>query len=106
MTQPPIPSEGGRAPRGLTGADLMTARQVAELLGVPLSTVQEWGCRGVLPRVKLGRHVALRSGPRRAHDPGATSGSRRAGADLLSGQPAQTVRVLTNIWVPSLVRST
>lgn len=44
-------------PRGLTRADLMTAGQVAELLGVPVSTVREWGRRGVLPRVKLGRHV-------------------------------------------------
>ena len=43
--------------QGLTRQDLMTARQVADLLGVPLSTVHEWGRRGVLPRVKLGRHV-------------------------------------------------
>jgi excisionase family DNA binding protein len=57
MTQLPISIEGGTVPRGLTRADLMTARQVAELLGVPLSTVHEWGRRGVLPRVKLGRHV-------------------------------------------------
>jgi excisionase family DNA binding protein len=35
----------------------MTAREVAELLDVPLSTVLEWGRRGTLPRVKLGRHV-------------------------------------------------
>lgn len=44
-------------PCGLTRADLMTAGQVAELLSVPVSTVREWGRRGVLPRVKLGRHV-------------------------------------------------
>ena len=44
-------------PRGLTRADLMTAMQVAELLGVPVSTVREWGRNGTLPRVKLGRHV-------------------------------------------------
>ncbi len=45
------------APRGLTRAELMTAREVAELLAVPISTVREWGRKGTLPRVKLGRHV-------------------------------------------------
>jgi excisionase family DNA binding protein len=45
------------APRGLTRSELMTAREVAELLGVPVSTVHEWGRNGTLPRVKLGRHV-------------------------------------------------
>ena len=44
-------------PRGLTRAELMTATEVAELLGVPVSTVREWGRNGTLPRVKLGRHV-------------------------------------------------
>ena len=29
-------------PRGLTRGELMTGREVAELLGVPLSTVLEW----------------------------------------------------------------
>ncbi len=45
------------APRGLTRAELMTAREVAELIAVPISTVREWGRNGTLPRVKLGRHV-------------------------------------------------
>jgi excisionase family DNA binding protein len=44
-------------PRGFTRAELMTAREVAELLAVPISTVREWGRNGTLPRVKLGRHV-------------------------------------------------
>ena len=44
-------------PRGLTRSELMTAREVAEMLGVPVSTVREWGRKGTLPRVKLGRHV-------------------------------------------------
>ncbi len=42
---------------GLTRADLMTAADVANLLGVPVSTVRHWGRAGVLPRIKLGRHV-------------------------------------------------
>ena len=44
-------------PRGLTRSELMTAREVAALLEVPVSTVHEWGRNGTLPRVKLGRHV-------------------------------------------------
>ena len=44
-------------PRSLTRGELMTAREVAELLAVPISTVREWGRNGTLPRVKLGRHV-------------------------------------------------
>ena len=42
---------------GLTRADLMTAAEVATLLGVPVSTVRHWGREGLLPRIKLGRHV-------------------------------------------------
>ena len=42
---------------GLTRADLMTAADVASLLDVPVSTVRHWGRAGVLPRIKLGRHV-------------------------------------------------
>jgi excisionase family DNA binding protein len=41
----------------MTRADLLTAAQVADLLGVPISTVREWGRNGTLPRIKLGRHV-------------------------------------------------
>jgi excisionase family DNA binding protein len=48
--------EPGR-PVGLTRSELMTVREVAELLDVPVSTVHEWGRNGTLPRVKLGRHV-------------------------------------------------
>ena len=43
--------------RGLTRADLMTAREVAEMLDVPISTILHWGRVGLLPRIKLGRHV-------------------------------------------------
>ena len=45
------------AARGLTRAELMTAREVAALLEVPISTVLERGRNGTLPRVKLGRNV-------------------------------------------------
>ena len=43
--------------RSLTRAELMTARELAGVLGVPVSTVLHWGRVGILPRVKLGRHV-------------------------------------------------
>jgi DNA-binding transcriptional regulator YiaG len=33
-------------PRGLTRAELMTSQEVAELVGVPVSTVREWGRKG------------------------------------------------------------
>jgi excisionase family DNA binding protein len=36
---------------------MMTAREVADLLEVPVSTVHEWGRNGTLPRVSSGRHV-------------------------------------------------
>ena len=63
MTAPITLNRAARAPeplpppRGLTRTDLMTATEVAELLGVPVSTVREWGRNGKLPRIKLGRHV-------------------------------------------------
>lgn len=34
----------------------MTAQQVASLLQVPASTVDDYARRGVLPSLKLGRH--------------------------------------------------
>lgn len=40
---------------GLTAADVMTAGEVAELLHVPKSTVEDWARRGVLPSRKVGR---------------------------------------------------
>jgi hypothetical protein len=38
--------DGLGTPRGLTRAELMTAREVAALLDVPISTVLEWGRNG------------------------------------------------------------
>jgi len=51
------PSTDDDRPHGLTRADIMTAREVADMLGVPVSTILHWGRTGILPRVKLGRHV-------------------------------------------------
>ena len=39
----------------LTAADVLSARDVAELLHVPVSTVHDWARRGVLPSRKIGR---------------------------------------------------
>ena len=42
----------------MSGLDeLLTADDVAELLHVPRSTVSDYARRGVLPSIKLGRHV-------------------------------------------------
>jgi excisionase family DNA binding protein len=41
--------------RQLTADDVMTARDVAHLLHAPVSTVEDWARRGILPSVKIGR---------------------------------------------------
>lgn len=41
--------------RPLTAADVMTAAEVAELLRIPRSTVEDWARRGVIPSKKVGR---------------------------------------------------
>lgn len=43
------------APRRLTVDDVMTARDVALLLHAPISTVEDWERRGIVPSVKIGR---------------------------------------------------
>jgi excisionase family DNA binding protein len=42
---------GGR----LTAADVWTGREVAEFLHAPVSTVEDWARRGILPSCKIGR---------------------------------------------------
>jgi excisionase family DNA binding protein len=39
----------------LTADDVMTAREVASLLHSPVSTIEDWARRGLLPSVKVGR---------------------------------------------------
>lgn len=51
--QPPIGSAPGRA--GLTRDQVMTAREVADLLQLPVSTVYELARRGEIPARRLGR---------------------------------------------------
>jgi excisionase family DNA binding protein len=43
------------APRRLTADDVMTAPEVAGLLHAPISTVEDWARRGILPSIKIGR---------------------------------------------------
>ena len=58
---PPTPPSPGlatsrsRLGRPLTAADVLTAGEVAELLRVPRSTVEDWARRGVIPSRKVGR---------------------------------------------------
>jgi excisionase family DNA binding protein len=42
-------------PVRLTADDVMTARDVARLLHAPVSTIEDWARRGILPSVKIGR---------------------------------------------------
>ncbi len=44
------------APRPLTAADILRAKDVAKLLHIPVSTVHEWARRGIIPSRKIGRH--------------------------------------------------
>ena len=46
---------GSTAQQRLTAADVMTVAEVADLLRVPVSTVADWGRRGIVPSVKIGR---------------------------------------------------
>jgi excisionase family DNA binding protein len=41
--------------RPLTAADVLTAAEVAALLRVPRSTVEDWARRGIVPSKKVGR---------------------------------------------------
>lgn len=51
-----VPSvAGAQGPGFLTRDDVMTAREVAELLRMPTSTVYELARKGVLPASRLGR---------------------------------------------------
>ncbi len=43
------------ASKRLTADDVMTAREVAGLLHAPVSTVEDWARRGILPSVKIGK---------------------------------------------------
>jgi excisionase family DNA binding protein len=42
-------------PSRLTADDVLRGRDVALLLHVPVSTVEDWARRGLLPSVKIGR---------------------------------------------------
>ena len=46
---------GSTVHRPLTADDVMTAAEVAVLLRVPRSTVEDWARRGIVPSRKVGR---------------------------------------------------
>ena len=46
---------GDRSPSGLTRDEVMTAREVADLLKMPVSTIYQLARRGELPASRLGR---------------------------------------------------
>ena len=48
--------------RPLTSADILTSREVADLLHVAESTVEDWGRRGIIPSRKIGgRRIYIRT---------------------------------------------
>jgi excisionase family DNA binding protein len=50
------PAQAGSTVHGpLTAADVLTAAEVAALLRVPRSTVEDWARRGIVPSKKVGR---------------------------------------------------
>jgi excisionase family DNA binding protein len=51
----PIGRTAGAPASRLTAADVMTGREVAALLHAPVSTVEDWARRNILPSVKIGR---------------------------------------------------
>lgn len=53
--QSPTSSLSTRTARRLTADDVLTAKEVAALLHAPVSTVEDWARRGILPSRKIGR---------------------------------------------------
>jgi excisionase family DNA binding protein len=49
------PDDGGAESPDLLG-EILTSEQVAQLLAMRRSTVEDYARRGVLPSIKLGRH--------------------------------------------------
>lgn len=49
------PHDGSEPSRGLTRSEVMTPGEVAELLGLPISTVYHLARQGQLPHSRLGR---------------------------------------------------
>lgn len=52
---PTAPDDGATEPPDLLG-EILTSEQVAQLLAMRRSTVEDYARRGVLPSIKLGRH--------------------------------------------------
>jgi len=52
---PTAPEDGAAEPPDLLG-EILTSEQVAQLLAMRRSTVEDYARRGVLPSIKLGRH--------------------------------------------------
>ncbi len=55
FTAAALPLNASSRGRGITRADVMSAAEVALLLGVPKTTVENWARRGVVPSRKRGR---------------------------------------------------
>jgi len=49
-------ARSGPAPVADVLGDILTAQQLADMLRMQRSTIEDYGRRGVIPSVKLGRH--------------------------------------------------
>jgi excisionase family DNA binding protein len=52
-----VTDENGTSRVSLEAGSLLTASEVAELVGVPRSTIHQWAREGSLPTIRLGRHL-------------------------------------------------
>jgi excisionase family DNA binding protein len=51
----PTSTPSNRAPRRPTADDVLIAKEVAVLLHAPVTTVEDWARRGIIPSRKIGR---------------------------------------------------
>jgi excisionase family DNA binding protein len=53
--QPISSSPQTKTSRRLTADDVLTVKEVAVLLHAPISTIEDWARRGIIPSRKIGR---------------------------------------------------
>ncbi len=107
--QPPMSTTAAPTPR-LTRDDVLDARQVAELLHLPISTALDFARRGVIPGHKLGRRwiflrdeieAGVRDAPNRPATPRAPERPARNAEGRPPHQPKRYPRAVPAATAPS-----